>query len=128
MKKSIENLRGRKYTGGKMFASRGRRKYEIDRFPSEPIVGKEETVSRRVRGDNRKISFKNAEFANVSVPSEKKTVRTKIIRVLKNPTNKDYERRGVITRGAIIETELGQAKIISRPGQVGIINAIIIRN
>lgn len=127
MKKSVENLGGRKYTGGKMVVPRGRRKYEIDRFPSEPVVGKERTVSRRVRGDNRKISFKFAEFANVSVPSEKKTVRSKIIRVLKNPTNKDYERRGVITRGAIIETELGQAKIISRPGQDGIMNAILIK-
>ncbi|HEX7179687.1 MAG TPA: 30S ribosomal protein S8e [Nitrososphaeraceae archaeon] len=127
MKKSIENLGGRKYTGGKMVVPRGRRKYEIDRYPSEPVVGTNRTVSRRVRGNNRKLAFKQAEFANVSIPAEKKTVRSKILRVLKNPTNKDYERRGVITKGAIIETEQGQAKIISRPGQDGIVNAVIIK-
>ena len=72
MKKSIENLGGRKYTGGKMVVPRGRRKYEIDRYPSEPVVGTNRTVSRRVRGNNRKLAFKQAEFANVSIPLKKR--------------------------------------------------------
>lgn len=127
MRKSIETLTGRKLTGGKITPARSRRKYEIDRYPSEPVVGKSNTIQRRVRGGNRKISFRSVEFANISDPVEKKTSKMKILKVAKNSTNKDFERRGVLTKGAIIDTELGQARIISRPGQDGVINAVLIK-
>lgn len=123
MKKSIENLYGRKYTGGRKIAMRSRRKFEIDRYPNEAIIGSNLKVTRRVRGDNSKMALKTVEFVNVS-NFEKKTVKSKILRVIKNAANKDYERRGVITKGAIIETELGMAIVVSRPGQVGLINAV----
>jgi small subunit ribosomal protein S8e len=124
MKKSIENLYGRKYTGGRRIALRSRRKFELDRYPNEAIIGSNLIVTRRVRGDNRKMALKTVEFANVSNYEEKKTTRSKILRVIKNTANKDYERRGVITKGTVIETELGLARVVSRPGQVGLINAI----
>jgi small subunit ribosomal protein S8e len=126
MRKSVENLSKRKFTGGKKTASRRRRKYETDRYPNEPVVGKAALIQRRVRGGNRKIAFKTVEFANVSDPSEKRTIRSKILKVSKNAANKDYERRGVLTKGAIIDTDLGQAKVISRPAQHGVINAILL--
>jgi small subunit ribosomal protein S8e len=53
--------------------------------------------------------------------------KTKIIRVLENPTNNDYQRRGVITKGAIIETEDGKCKVVSRPGQDGVVNGILVK-
>jgi small subunit ribosomal protein S8e len=81
-------------------------------------------VTRRVRGNNNKTALKTVEFANISNPEEKKTTKSKVLRVIKNATNKDYERRGVITKGTVIETELGLARVVSRPGQVGLINAI----
>ena len=106
MKKSIENLTGRKYTGGRIIAMRSRRKFEIDRYPNEAVIGSNIKVTRRVRGDNNKTALKTVEFANVSNPEEKKTTKSKILRVIKNTANKDYERRGVLLRD-IIETELG---------------------
>lgn len=124
MKKSIENLYGRKYTGGRKIAMRSRRKFEIDRYPNEAVIGSTVKVTRRVRGENRKTALKTIDFANVSNQDEKKTTKSKILRVIRNTANKDYERRGVITKGAIIETESGIARVISRPGQVGIINAV----
>jgi small subunit ribosomal protein S8e len=48
--------------------------------------------------------------------------------VTKNPANKDYERRGVISKGALVEIEAGTARVISRPGQDGSINAILIKH
>ena len=124
MKKSIENLYGRKYTGGRKIPMRSRRKFELDRYPNEAVIGSNLEVTRRVRGDNRKMALKTVEFANVSNYEEKKTTRSKVLRVIKNTANKDYERRGVITKGTVIETELGLARVVSRPGQVGLINAI----
>jgi small subunit ribosomal protein S8e len=124
MKKSIENLSGRNYTGGRKIAMRSRRKFEIDRYPNEAVTGSNVKVIRRVRGDNSKTALKTVELANVSNVEENKTTKLKILRVIKNTANKDYERRGVITKGTVIETELGLARVISRPGQVGIINAV----
>jgi small subunit ribosomal protein S8e len=127
MKKSVENLAGRKFTGGKKVASRGRRKYEVDRYPNEATIGTIDIVTRKVRGGNTKAAFKTADFANITDPNSNKTIRSKILRVTKNFANKDYERRGVISKGALIETEAGLARVSSRPGQHGIVNAITIK-
>ena len=51
----------------------------------------------------------------------------KIIKVLENGTNNDYQRRGVITKGAILETDEGKCRVISRPGQSGTVNAILVK-
>jgi small subunit ribosomal protein S8e len=127
MRKSVENLAGRKLTGGRKVALRGRRKYEMDRYPNEATLGTMDIVSRKVRGGKTKTAFKTADFANITDPSTNKTIRSKILRITKNNANKDYERRGVISKGAIIETEVGAAKVISRPGQDGTINAVAIK-
>ena len=125
MRKSIENLYGRKFTGGRKVAMRDRRKFEIDRYPNEAVMGTMEIVSRLIRGNNVKNALKTAEFANVVDPVSKKVVRARILQVTKNSANKDYERRGVITKGALLETESGTARVVSRPGQDGTVNAIL---
>jgi small subunit ribosomal protein S8e len=127
MRKSIENLAGRKLTGGRKVALRGRRKFEIDRYPNEAIAGSTQIVTRRTRGDNVKAAFKTAEFANVVDQEAKKVTKSKILKVAKNPANRDYERRGVISKGAVIETEAGTARVVSRPGQDGVVNAVLVK-
>ncbi len=124
MKKSVENLLKRKPTGGKRKAYRGRRKYEIDGYPAETVLGKEERIVKSVRGGNRKVACKSVEYANVADSREGKVVKAKILRVVRNLADKDYDRRGVITKGALIETEVGTARVVSRPGQDGTINAV----
>lgn len=126
MKKSVENLATSKITGGRRYPLRTRRKYEIDRYPVETLKGEQETITRRVRGKNTKTALKTADFVNLAVPGQK-VKKIKILKVLKNPTNKDYERRGVISKGAILETEAGQCRVVSRPGQSGVVNAILIK-
>jgi small subunit ribosomal protein S8e len=127
MRKSIENLAGRKLTGGRKVAMRGRRKFEIDRYPNEAVVGATQIVARRTRGDNVKAAFKTAEFANVVDKEAKKVSKVKILKVSKNPANRDYERRGVISKGAVIETESGTAVVVSRPGQDAVVNAVLVK-
>ena len=68
----------------------------------------------------------SASHANISDPSSGKTEKVEITRVIKNPANVDYDRRGVITRGTMIETPLGVARVTSRPGQDGVVNATLI--
>jgi small subunit ribosomal protein S8e len=127
MRKSVENLAGRKLSGGRKVALRGRRKFEIDRYQNDATLGPIDIVSREVRGRNTKTAFKAVDFANITDPASNKTIRAKILRVAKNNANKDYERRGVISKGAVLETEAGPARVLSRPGQHGTVNAIAIK-
>ena len=125
MKKSIENLHTSKITGGRKHPLRSRRKYETDRFPNEALVGEQITITRKVRGKNVKTAIKTIDSVNLAIDSKIK--RVKIIKVLENATNNDYQRRGIISKGAILETEEGKCRVVSRPGQHGTVNAILVK-
>ena len=125
MKKPIENLGTSKITGGRRHPLRSRRKYEIDRFPNEAVIGNQVTVTRKVRGKNIKSAIKTIDSVNLAIDSKIK--RVKIIKVLENATNNDYQRRGIISKGAILETEEGKCRVVSRPGQHGTVNAILVK-
>jgi small subunit ribosomal protein S8e len=120
----LENLVKRKPTGGRSRPSRGRRAYEKDGYAIEPLVGpsSKRTVWRRGGHPTAAVIF--ADYANVS-DSTGKVRKSKILRVKKSPANRDYERRGVITKGAIIETEAGEAAVTSRPSFDGVVNALL---
>ena len=125
MKKSIENLSTSKITGGRRRPLRSRRKYEMNRFPNEALLGEPVMVTRKVRGKNIKTALKTINFVNLTVDSNVKKV--KILKVLENATNNDYQRRGVISKGAILETAEGKCRVVSRPGQHGVVNAILVK-
>jgi len=72
-----------------------------------------------------KFKLISDEYVNVSDPSTGLTEKLKIVDVVRNPANVDYNRRGVITRGVIIRTEKGLVKVVSRPGQDGVLNAVV---
>jgi len=125
VKKSIENLGTSKVTGGRRHPLRSRRKYEMDRFPNEAVIGEQITITRKVRGKNVKTAIKTIDSVNLAINSKVK--RVKIIKVLENATNNDYQRRGIISKGAILETEEGKCRVVSRPGQHGTVNAILVK-
>ena len=126
MRKCVENLATSKITGGRRHPLRTRRKYETDRYPNEPINGAQVTITRRVRGNNRKTALKTIDFVNLATEGAK-VKKVKILKVLENATNNDYKRRGIITKGAILETQEGKCRIVSKPGQNGIVNAILLK-
>jgi small subunit ribosomal protein S8e len=115
----------RKLTGGRKRAYRVKRKFEEGSYPAETTLGEPRTRSPRGKGGTIKTKALSAKFASVTDPKTGKTQRTQILRVIKNPANVDYNRRGVITKGAEIETELGTARVTSRPGKDGIVNGVI---
>ena len=121
------DLHKRKRTGGKKKPYRGKRAYEMGSDPTETKIGERKISLKRCRGGNFKIKLLACNTANVTDPLTGKTQKTEIKRVVKNQANIDYQRRGIITKGSIIETPLGLAKVTSRPGQHGVINAVLIQ-
>jgi len=102
-----------------------KRRYERGSFPTETILSEPKKKTDRRRGGNIKRRLRSTNQANVSDSSTGKTQKVEIVRVVRNPANVDYDRRGVINKGTIIETPLGTARVTSRPGQDGLVNAIL---
>jgi small subunit ribosomal protein S8e len=77
-------------------------------------------------GGNKKYRLLRANIANVTDPKNNTTTQATIETVTENPANQHYIRRDIITKGAVIKTNLGLAKVTNKPGQEGIINAVLI--
>jgi small subunit ribosomal protein S8e len=120
------DLHKKKPSGGRKRAYRRKRKFEKGSFPAETMLGEPKRKVERARGSTIKVKVLSDKYACVTDPKSGKTEKAEILRVVRNPSNVDYDRRGVITKGAIIETSLGLARVSSRPGQNGIINATLI--
>ncbi len=117
----------RKYTGKKYKHFRKKRKRELERPPIKTVIGLvEKKKQQRVMGGNYKQKLFASTFINITDPNTNKTLKVKIFKFESNAASKDLNRRHILTKGAIIETELGKARITSRPGQHGLLNGILI--
>jgi len=116
----------RKPTGGLYNIARGKRKYEIGRLPTLTKVGKQHIKVIKTKGDSRKMKVLVAQVANVLDPKTKKFVKAAIKTVDECPANRHFVRRNILVKGAVIMTEAGKAKVTSRPGQDGTVNAVLI--
>ncbi|MFC5367409.1 30S ribosomal protein S8e [Salinirubrum litoreum] len=114
----------RKRTGGRLRPFRNKKRYQLGREPAETTVGEPRFQVIDSRGNGTKTRVLSTNVANVSVDGE--TVEAEITNVVDNPANINYIRRNIITKGAIIETSEGQARVTSRPGQTGQVNAVAV--
>ncbi len=119
------NLHKKKASGGRKRPHRKKREFEQGSFPTETVLGETKRKVERKKGRNIKVRLLLGKFACVTDPKSGKTEKVEIKSVIENPANADYDRRGVITKGAIIETSKGNARVTSRPGQHGVINAVL---
>jgi small subunit ribosomal protein S8e len=117
----------RKLSGGRIRLHRKKRTFEIGREKQFTVIGEYKNAKIRTRGNNLKMRLINTELANVTDPKTKKTSRVKVLNVVENSANPFYVRRNILNKGSIIETELGKARVTSRPGQHGMVNAILIK-
>jgi small subunit ribosomal protein S8e len=115
----------RKPSGGMYRPLRKKRKHEIGREVQLAMVGKTKTKKVRVRAAAVKIRLLAGEFVNLLNPKTGKVQKVKVASVIENPSNPHYVQRNIITKGAVLKTELGRARVTSRPGQHGILNAVL---
>ncbi len=116
----------RKRTGGRLRPNRNKRRFEIGRELQFATIGEPSLKLYRVRGGNRKVRILNAISINVYDPATKTTKVARALTVRENGANPNYVQRNIITRGAILETELGRVEIRSRPGQDGVLNGVLL--
>jgi len=116
---------GKKPTGGKFWPARKKRLSEMGTDATLTKVGKLVQREKRTRGGGKITQLITANIANLLVSGKYKKSKIKLVK--ENPANRNFARMNVMTRGAIIETEDGMAKVTSRPSRDGIVNAILIK-
>ncbi|MEO2154580.1 MAG: 30S ribosomal protein S8e [Nanoarchaeota archaeon] len=116
----------RKPTGGLYRPHHKRKKRELGRYPTLTTIGPTKRKVERVFGGNQKVRLVQDEYVNVEV-EKGKVQRTKILRLIENPSNREFNKKKIITKGAIVETELGKVVITSRPGQHGVLNGRLVK-
>ncbi|MDY6774383.1 MAG: 30S ribosomal protein S8e [Candidatus Nanohaloarchaea archaeon] len=114
----------KKPSGGRSRRYRKPRKHEQGGEFAATTLGDEEIKVNRVRGGEEKLRVNSTGEVNLAVDGEVETVE--IESVLENPANPDYVRRNVLTKGTVVETERGKARVTSRPGQDGTVNAVLL--
>jgi small subunit ribosomal protein S8e len=76
-------------------------------------------------GNTLKVKLKHAQFANVKM-KDGKMKKASIKSVTETPDNRHHARQNIITKGAILDTEVGKVKVTNRVGQDGVVNGIAV--
>ncbi|MBI4140288.1 30S ribosomal protein S8e [Candidatus Woesearchaeota archaeon] len=117
---------GTRPSGGRYKSARGKRLFERGRPATLTKIGEEKKVTARTKGCDEKIRMLVAKTANVFDTKSKKFSKAVIKIVTDCPANRHFVRRNIIVKGTVIETDKGKARVTSRPGQDGVINAVLV--
>ena len=117
--------KGKKITGGKYIKARKKKLYENTGQKKTVKLGEDKRKSKKVRGGNLKTFLLRAKIVNVQ--TDGKTKKTEIKNVIETPSNRFLARQNVITKGTIVETEMGKVRITNRPTQEGTLNGILVK-
>ena len=116
--------KGRKATGGRYIQRRKKRSYEMPGKKRIVKVGEQKRKTVRVRGGNKKTFLLRGKIINVN--NNGKVKKAEIKNVIETPSNRFLARQNVLTKGTIVETEIGKVRITNRPTQEGMINGEVI--
>jgi small subunit ribosomal protein S8e len=115
----------RRKTGSLVHRSAKKMKMQRGREFADTKVGAARTKTIRRKGGLVSTLLLGTDKANVLDPKTGKTKVAKVMLVSNNPANPHYTRRNIITRGAVIKTELGPARVTNSPARDGVVNAVL---
>ena len=116
--------KGKKVSGGKYIKRRKKKLYELPGQKKIVKLGEKRKRRKRVKGGNKKIFL--LQISEVNIQTKGKSKKAKIKNVLETPSNRFLARQNIITKGTIVETDLGKVKITNRPTQESVLNGVII--
>ena len=123
----LHSKSGRKLNGsGKLkLKNRDKRRHEMGGYFVATKLGQENELKEvRTRGGSRKSKLMHAGTANLLTKDGYKKVKIKTI--AESRDNRNFARLNIITKGSVIDTDLGKAVVTNRPGREGCINARLI--
>lgn len=117
----------RKSTGGRLRLARGKRRSEVAPEDVETKLGEHTQKLVRGRAASQKVKLLATSAIMVMDQKTGKAAKATIKTVKENAANIHYVRRNILTKGAVVETDLGLVKITSRPGQSGALSGILVK-
>jgi small subunit ribosomal protein S8e len=125
----VTQHRSRRKASGARYKSGGKskRQYEAGSKPTLTKIGEKQLKTIRTLGGNKKLRLAHADLINVMDPKTKKCTQVKMKNVIDCPANKQYARQNILTKGTIVETDAGNAKITNRPAQDGCVSGILVK-
>lgn len=121
----IHGRSSRTSTGARMKSRSRKRLFQRGNLPTMTSLSEKKARVVRQKGGERKRRLLSINMANVFDPKSRKFHKAKILNIVESPANRHYVRRNIITKGTIMETDKGRARVTSRPGQEGAINAVL---
>ena len=119
----------KKASGGKYWPFRKKRARELGQDPIYAKLSEKDNRKpvrqRSARKTTKRTTIIGASHASINIGNKAKKV--KILSVKENPANRHFVRRNIITKGAIINTDAGLAKVTSRPTRDGVVSAILVK-
>lgn len=119
---------GRLISGARVRKQSGKKKRMLGRAPSETGIGDPTRRIVRTMGGNEKTRLYSINTVNVRNREAGTTEVAEIQDVSTNPASRDFSRRRIITKGAILKTNLGEVKVTNRPGKEGYVNAVLLES
>lgn len=126
---ALWHLKSRKKPSGGIL-KRSRKKSRRNRGSDflEVGIGRKKLLKSRGLGGRRKLRALAVKEANVLDPGTGKYQKVEIGSVEENPANQHYARRDTVTKGAVVKTDIGLAKVTSRPSRDGVVNAVMVES
>ena len=116
---------GKKTSGGRYHKSRKKKLYELPGQKRTVRLGEDKRKTIKTMGGSKKTFLFKVKQINVLVSGKIKRVEIK--NVIETPSNRFLARQNILTKGTIVETELGKAKVTNRPGQEGAVNGVLLK-
>ena len=128
MSKTQRSRLTRKPSGGAYHtaSAKGKREYDRAGAPTLTGLGTHQVVLEKKKFGHYQTKVLRADHVNLLDPKTKKYSKAKLKIVVENKANENFIRRNILTKGAIIDTDKGKARITSRPGQTGALTAVLV--
>lgn len=119
-----QGLSIRKPSGGRLIRARKKLRFEVAPEDAETKLSAHTQKLIRTRGAHQKVKLLATTTIMAMDRKTGKVQKATIKTVTENPANIHYVRRNILTKGAVVDTDLGKVKITSRPGQSGALSGV----
>ena len=117
----------RKPSGGRLIKARNKRRFEVAPEDAETKLGEHSQKLIRGRAASQKVKLLATNSINVMDQKTGKAKKATIKGVTENGANIHYVRRNILTKGAVVDTDMGKVKVTSRPGQSGALSGVLVK-
>ena len=118
--------KGRKISGGRYKKYKKKSLFEKKGQQRTVRLGERKTKKVKTAGGDYKTVLTSANEANVLDKKTRKVKKAKITNVLETQSNRFMARQNILLKSAVIDTDIGRARITNSPGQEGKVEAVLI--